>query len=107
MAFVFLWHFAYYFSQALCPALPEVPGFFTECSFPNLGDILAASIFATLVPAPYILLFYSAAFVTYHRLNIKSRFARIYLASLVFILVMLLWVAVFPWSLERYLQLFY
>lgn len=105
--FILLAHFAYFLSGYSCPSLPDVPNWEVECPSVPLGDAVSLSVVSTAVLAPYLLLFYSAAFFVYHRVPFKSVFARIYLAVFTFLVVMLVWVAVFPWSLERYLQLFY
>ena len=107
LLFIFLAHLAYFLSYYSCPTLPDLPDWEQQCVPPGLMDIVSPALRASLVLAPYFFLFFSAAFFVYKRAGLSSIFLRIYLATLVFLVVMLLWVVVFPWSLERYLRLFY
>ncbi|HIP74527.1 MAG TPA: hypothetical protein EYH14_02665 [Euryarchaeota archaeon] len=105
----FLWlaHFAYFYDYYSCVRIPDVPNYEFECVGDPLGISLALSFSATVSMAPYILVFYSVAFFVYYKMNLKSDFLRLYVATITFMTVMLLWFIVFPWALERYLQQFY
>ncbi len=103
---VFLWHYAYFFGVLSPVPVPKIPVLEPVHSPSPFFDALGPALSATLYALPYLFLFYATAFFVYDRVA-GSRLLRIYLASFAFLLVMLLWVAVFPWSLERYLELFY
>lgn len=107
LLFFWLVHLVYFYDYYSCVRVPDIPNYEFECVGDVLGTSLALSLSATVSIAPYILVFYSTAFFVYCKMNLKSDFLRLYIATLTFVAVMLLWLTVFPWTLERYLQRFY
>ena len=106
---LFLWlaHLAYFLDYYSCVQIPDVPNYEFECVGNPVGVSIFLSAQVVFAVTPYILLFYSVAFFVHHRMNLNSEFLRLYVATLVFIVVMLSWVSVFPWTLEHYLRHFY